>query len=361
MQIRIKYPLFFTLILFVLLSGCSDDIPAPGEVTNTQHTLPVALVKQGQLPVFYRAIGTVISDNRVEITSRISSFIKEISVKEGQKVQKGQVLVMLDNSDIEGSIQQTRAAKTKALASLQDALTDFKRYQQLFKRGSVSENNLRKVRLTKEIAESAMREVDAALKIAQSQRQYSRIISPVEGIVVARQKRKGDLATPGVSILTIESDRHLLFESYLPERQITRVKAGQVVAVNIDALKQQLSATVERVIHSGDHISRRYQVKLELPETPGLLSGMFGYALFPMGFEQSPVIPLSAWVNRGGLDGVFVLDEQNHAHFRWIRLGREWLETIQVHAGLIGGERIVAVAEKRLREGDQVQALEVKQ
>lgn len=354
-------PLFFVIILFVLLIGCSDETPSIAKPETTQHTLPVTLVKQEQLPVFYRAIGTVISDKRVDITSRITGFIKEILIKEGQKVEKGQVLVMLDNSDIEGSIQQARAAKTKAQASLQDALTDFKRYQQLFKRGSVSENNLRKVRLSKEIAESALREAKAALKTAESQRQYSRVISPVDGIVVVRQKRKGDLATSGVSIVTIESDSNLLFESYVPESQIGHVKAGQMVEVNIDAIKQKLRATVLRVVHSGDPISRRYQVKLGLPETSGLLSGMFGYALFPVGFEQSPTIPRSAKVNRGGLEGVFVLDEQNYAHFRWLRLGREWSDKIQVHAGLTGGERIVAVTDKKIRESDQVQALNVNQ
>lgn len=228
---------FFVTSLLVLLIGCSDETPSAVKTETTQHTLPIALIKQEQLPIFYRAIGTVISDKRVDITSRVTGFITEILIKEGQKVEKGQVLVMLDNSEIEGSIQQTRAAKTKAQASLQDALTDFKRYQQLFKRGSVSENNLRKVTLSKEIAESALREAKAALKTAESQRQYSRIISPVDGIVVVRQKRKGDLATPGASIVTIESDSNLLFESYVPESQIGHVKAGQTVAINIDALK----------------------------------------------------------------------------------------------------------------------------
>jgi len=352
---------FFISCLFLLLLGCSNEIPETDKIQNTPLTLPVTLVKQEQLPVFYRAIGTVMSDKRVDITSRITGFITEILIKEGQKVEKGQVLVMLDNSDIEGGIQQTIAAKNKAQASLQDALTDFKRYQQLFKRGSVSENNLRKVTLSKEIAESALREAKAALKTAESQRQYSRITSPVDGIVVVRQKRKGDLATPGASIVTIESDSNLLFESYVPESQIGHVKAGQTVEVNIDALKQKLNATVLRVVHSGDPISRRYQIKVELPETSRLLSGMYGYALFPVGFEQSPTIPRSARVNRGGLEGVFVLDKQNHAHFRWLRLGREWSDKIQVHAGLKGGERIVAVADKKIREGDQIQALESQQ
>lgn len=348
--------LFFIISLSLLLA-CSDDTVPTVKTKIAQHSLPVGIVKQEKLPIFYRAIGTVVSDNRVDITSRVTGFIKEILVKEGQKVEQGQVLLLLDNSDIEGNIQLAKAAKNKAQASLQDALTDFKRYEKLFKSGSVAENSLRKIRLAKEISESGLHEAEAALRIAKSQQQYSRIISPVNGIVVARQKRKGDLATPGSSIITIESDSNLLFESYIPEKQIGKITVGQTVAVNMDALKQTLSTEVLRVVYSGDPISRRYQVKLGLPETSGLLSGMFGYALFPVGFEQSPTIPRSALVIRGGLEGVFVLDEKNHAYFRWLRLGREWPEKIQVRAGLTGGEYIVNMATASLREGDKVNAL----
>ena len=164
------------------LYGCTDEALTPNNDLLSQYTLPVIQVKQAQLPVYYHAIGTIISDKRIDISSRSTGFIKELLVKEGQKVQKGQVLVKLDNSTVEGHIQQTRAAKNKAQSSLQDAVTDLTRYQQLFNSGSVSDNALRKVRLTKEIAESALREVNAKLKQAISQQQYSRITSPVEGI-----------------------------------------------------------------------------------------------------------------------------------------------------------------------------------
>jgi len=343
----------------LLLSACTDKTSVAIKETSKQHSLHVIQVKQQVLPVYYQAIGTVVSDKRVDISSRNSGFIKQILVKEGEKVNKGQLLVRLENSIIEGDIQQSKAARNKAQSSLQDAQTDLTRYRQLFKTGSVSDNALRKVRLSKEIAENALREINAKLKQAMAQQQYSRITSPVEGIVVIRQKRVGDMATPGATIITIESESDLLLESYLPESQINKVKVGQFVDVTIDALKQTVQATVIRVIHAGNQFSRRFQVKLALPKTEGVLSGMFAYALFPVDNEKSPVIPSRAIINRGGLDGVFVLDKQNKIYFRWLHLGRKINDSIQVNAGLKAGEYIVAIANARLREGDHITASDV--
>lgn len=342
----------------LLLSACQNETTVAIKDSAVQHTLDVIQVKQEELAVYYQAIGTVISDKRVDISSHSSGFIKEILVKEGDTVQKGQLLVKLDNSIIEGNIQQTRAARNKAQTSLQDAVTDLTRYEKLFNSGSVSDNTVRKVRLRKKIAESALREVNATLKKALSQQQYSRITSPVEGIVVTRQKRVGDLAASGITIVTIESVSDLLLESYLPESQINQVKVGQQVDVTIDALKQTVKASVIRVIHAGNQFSRRFQVKLALPKIEGMLSGMFAYALFPVASEEAIVIPIEAVFNRGGLDGVFVRGQQNKIHFRWLHLSKKIGANIQVNAGLNVGETIVAVANSQLKESDIVNAVE---
>ncbi|RLA21794.1 MAG: efflux RND transporter periplasmic adaptor subunit [Gammaproteobacteria bacterium] len=342
-----------------LLSACSDKSTAVVINKPSQYSLETIKVKPQILPVYYQAVGTIISDKRVDISSRMTGFIQAILVKEGQKVNKGQILVKLDNSIIDGNIKQGRAARNKAQSSLRDAITDLKRYQQLFNTGSVSDNALRKIRLKKEIAESALHEVKANLTKALSEQQYSRIVSPVEGIVVTRQKRVGDLAAPGSTIVTLESESDLLLESYVAESQINKVKVGQQVNVLIDALKLTVQAKVIRVIHAGNQFSRRFQIKLALPKTEGMLSGMFAYALFPVASEEAIVIPSEAVFNRGGLEGVFVRDQQKNIHFRWLHLSRKIGENIQVNAGLTVGETIVAVANSQLKEGDIVNTVEI--
>ena len=340
--------------LLIVLAGCSEDVETPVTEVHKTWQLPVSTVVIAELPVNYSTTGSVVSDQRIAVTSRTTGYISEILVLEGAQVTKGQDLVLLDDADVEGAIRQAQAAKSKAKTTLTDAQTDLKRYEDLFERGSVSESVLRKTRLKHDVARDTLGEARAALNTAVAQRKYIRIISPVTGVVVARHKQDGDLATPGAPILTVESNQELLFETYVAESRIGKIKPDDAVQVNIDALDVTLAGVIARVVPAGDPVTRRYLVKVTLPEQDGLLSGMFGRARFQLGTVPAPVIPPSAMLERGGLRGVFVVDDEDRVHFRWLHTGKVWHDRIEVRVGLQGGERIVAMTDNRLRDGDLV-------
>ena len=335
-----------------ILSGCNQETDMAVNKEPTVHALSVIMVMNEEIPVYYSTIGSVISDDRIQITSRITGYIHEISVREGQKIRKGDLLVSLDYMDIEGAIQQAEAGVNKSRSALKDAQIDFQRYEVLFKEGSVAENTLRKIRLQRDISRETLRAALAALKTAKSQRQYILIKSPVDGVVVERQKRAGDLAAPGLPIISIESEKALLFKSFVPESQIQKLVQDDKVTVFIDALNKTLSGHISRIIPSGDPVTRSYEIKIGLNDTTGLLPGMFGRVRFQIGTETSPVIARSAVVERGGLHGVFVVDADQYARFRWLRFGREWPDHLQVQLGLSQGERIVANNVSLIHDGD---------
>jgi multidrug efflux pump subunit AcrA (membrane-fusion protein) len=108
------------------------------------------------------------------------------------------------------------------------------------------------------------------------------------------------------------------------------------------------------VVPSADPATRSYQMKIALPETAGLTPGMFGRASFQIGESKSLVVSRQALVERGGLSGVFVVDEDGKAHFRWLHIGREWPDRVEVTAGLKTGERLVAAPDSALRDGDRI-------
>jgi RND family efflux transporter MFP subunit len=342
------------LALSALLGACGKT-PQTLAATAASHSLPL-MTASATTPLEYTAVGSVVSDQRVEVASRLSGHIREIVVQEGDRVRRGQLLARLDASDVEGGIRQGQAASGAAEAALRDAQIDLERFERLFERGSVSDNELRKVRLRFEAAREARNQARAGLDTALAQRAYAEITSPMDGVVVARHKRAGDLALPGVPLLTLESGRGLLFETFVAESQVAAITTGKPVPVSIDGLPTPLKGTVSRVVRSGDPVTRSYQVKIALPETVGLMSGMFGRAAFPLGESHLPTVPRPALVERGGLTGVFVVDAQGVAHFRWLRIGREWPDRVEVSAGLTGDERFVAAAPAALRDGDRITA-----
>ncbi len=345
----------FTCIALVVLTGCQESKPEPENVV-IQNVWNVNLlsIQTTTLAINYKAVGTVVSDQRIDVSSRATGYIKNILALEGDKVFKGQVLIALDEADVEGAILQAKASVNTAELSVYDADIDVERYQKLFKNGSVSENLMRKTQLFRDRSNDALNTAKTALHIAISQRQYIQISSEIDGIVVDRHLRKGDLATLGKPILTIESSQGLFFDTYVAESQISNIEQGLNVAVFIDALDKEMNGIVARVVPAGDATTRRYKVKISLPNDDGLLSGMFGRVNFILGEKPAVVIPSSALVERGGLLGVFVVNAQKKAYFRWLNLGTETLKGVEVRSGLSINEKIIVQGNSQIREGDAV-------
>jgi len=340
-----------TAFLLLILAACSGEPPpAPGAPSWSR---PVTTVSAGA-PRDYTAVGSVASDARIEVASRLSGYLRELHVREGDRVRRGQLVARVHAPDVDGAIGQARAGKASAEAAARDAQIDLERFEQLFAKGVVSDSEIRKIRLKMDAARESLNQARAALDSAEAQLGYASIVSPQDGAVVAVLRKPGDLVVPGAPILLVESVHELVFETTVTEKQVAAVHTGQRVTVRIDGLDQPVTGRVARVVQSADPVTRTYPVKIALPATRGLLPGMFGRADFPLGSSDTVVIPRALLVERAGLRGVFVVDAQSTLRFRWLRIGREWPDRVEVLAGLVPGERIAGNVGAAVREGDRM-------
>ena len=337
------------------LTGCKEDPeahqpPAPRtlELAVTQSTVK-------QIDRLYSTPGSVASEERIEVSSRTTGYIQRISVHEGDVVSKGDILVEIDPTDIEGAINRAQATLSSAQTALKDAEQDVVRLTGLLEKGVVSNETLRKANVGRDVAQAHLAEAQAALDTALAGRRYTTIVSPIDGIAVARQKQVGDLATPGVPILTIESRTRLLFKTSVSESHIANVRVHDPINVEIDALKgADVIGEILRIIPSGDPVTRRYDVEIALPAELKAFPGMFGRAHFIIGTDAVVLVPSGAILERGGLTGVFVIDDSDTARFRWLRSGRVFADTTEISVGLEAAKTILAIDDIRVRDGDKI-------
>ena len=353
-----KYVLMAFGMALLSCQGESGDIVAIQEPRIHYSDL---LQLDQAAPRHFISTGSVVSDQRIEISSRLSGYVRQLKVKEGDKVQAGALLAQMDAAEVEGAIRQAQAVVGATLAAQKDAQTDLQRFQTLYQQNSISESDLRKARLRMDSTTEAFNQAQAELGTALAQRNYTSIRSPFAASVVALNVRAGDLLVPGEPILTLESNSALIFETFVPEQYMGLIDIGVPVQLQIDALHQSFPSTVIRVVRSGDPVTRSYPVKISLPENAELMPGMFGRAQIDLGQTNNVLLSRTALVERGGLQGVFVVDKVDLAHFRWLRLGREWPEQVEVIAGLQRDERVVASPSDSLREGDRIQPLAISQ
>ncbi|MGC1435409.1 MAG: efflux RND transporter periplasmic adaptor subunit [Terriglobales bacterium] len=348
---------FLVLLAFVSLVGCSNEQTRVAPSPETVRNIPVLAVQQANVPDLLEAVGTVRAAQTSEIASQMMGNIVEIRAHEGDKVQRGQVLALIDDSQPRAAVDRASAADIAAQQQLRAADSDLaladstlKRYQNLYERKSVSPQEFDEVNARqqsalahRDMALAGQAQAKAALTQTYASLDYTRIRAPFDGVVTEKKADSGTLASPGMQIFTVEDVRRYRLEATVNENDLRFVRTGQQVSIVIDALDNaRLNGKVVQIVPAADPASRTFLVKIELPADTRLRSGLFGRAQFSRGERQALLIPRSAVVERGQLQGIYVLNQNKVASLRYITLGKPSGAEVEVLAGLQDGEQLVA-------------------
>src|SRR5258708_4117516 len=164
------------------------------------------------------------------------------------------------------------------------------------------------------MTEAGQAQAQAALSQARTSLDYARVRAPFDGVVTEKKADSGALASPGMPIFTIEDVHRYRLEASVNEGDLRYVRSGEQVPGVIDSLGDEgVKGKVVQIVPAADPGSRAFLVKIELPADKQLRSGLFGRAEFSRGERQALLIPLTAVVERGQLQGVFVLDQNRVA------------------------------------------------
>ena len=337
---NLKYIAIFAVA--TSLVACADDEAhtAKDAPTIQAHTMAVSAVT---VPSYYTTSGSVASDHRVSISTQLSGYIKSLSVREGDKVKVGQILIQIDPTD-------AKQAYLQAKADLKDAKADLNRFKQLLASGAISSQKVDKAKLRYDVAQSNVAR-------AENQLSYAEVRSPVDGVVVEKRLSVGDLASPGVPILAIEDPNSLLVATYVSENYISKIHEGDTVDITIKSLGKTFEGQVRQVVQAADPVSHQFLVKVALKASSDIHPGMFAQAGFRVGERQAIMIPQATLQERTGLFAVYVLDADGISQYRLVRLGQSLGDKVEIVAGLNDGDTIVWAAQHTLKSGMKVQAV----
>src|SRR5215467_10998723 len=338
------------------LSGCSSERQAKLPSAETVRDVSVLALKRANIPDVLEAVGTVRAAPTSDLASQMMGNIVEIRAHEGDQVHRGQVLAVIDDSQPRAVADRAIAADLAAQQQLVAADSDLvlaestlRRCQYLYEEKVVSQQEFDEVNARhqaalarRDIAQAGQEQARAVLNEARTSLGYSRIRAPFAGVVTHKKADSGTLASPGMPIFTVEDTRRYRLEVAINESDMRYARTGGQVSIAIEALQNaELKGKVVEIVPAADPASRAFLVRIELPADTRLRSGLFGRAQFSRGEQPVLLIPRSAVVERGQLQGVFVLDQNKVASLRYVTLGKPSGSEIEVLSGLQGGERFV--------------------
>jgi RND family efflux transporter MFP subunit len=360
--------LLLAAMTFVGCSGEQKTVSAAPEVVNN---VSLITAQTENIPDVVEAVGTLRAAQTSQLAAQIMGNIVEIRAHEGDRIHRGQILAVVEDAQPRAALDRASAADLAAQQEISASDSDFalaeatfNRYQTLYEKKSVSPQEFDEVkaryqaaRARREMARAGQAQAKAALEQARTALGYTRILAPFDGVVTEKKADVGMLASPGMPIFTVEDLCRYRLEATVNETDLRYVRMGQQAPVGIDALgEKQLKGRVVEIVPAADPASRSFLVKIEVPSDPALRSGLFGRTQFPRGERSALVIPRTAVLERGQLQGIYVLDQNKIASLRYITLGKPLAGQVEVLAGLQAGEMLVANPEGSELTGKKIES-----
>lgn len=357
-------------LVLTLLAGCSSEPQKVSAAPESVSDVSVVSAQIMNIPDLLEAVGTVRAAETSELSAQMMGNLIELRARQGDRVQRGKVLAVIDDAQPRAALDRAIAADLAAqqemtLSESEFALAEatFKRYQALYDRKSVSLQEFDEIKARyqaaqarREMARAGQAQTKAALQQARTALGYTHIVAPFDALVTEKKADLGTLASPGMPIFTVEDLRQYRLEAAVNETDVRYMRQGQQVPVWVDALGgRDLEGKVVEIIPSADPATRTFLVKVELPANPALRSGLFGRVQFTRGERAALLIPRTAIVQRGQLQGIYVLDENRVAGLRYITVGKPSAQQVEVLAGLQSGEMLISDPGARELSGRKIE------
>ena len=332
------------LLLFpVLLTGCGTK---HGNTQGEATSLPVAIVQVQTVERQPQAstetvVGTVQAKLHATLEAKVSGHIEQMPVVLGQQVKAGELVVLLNSSDLKARLDQAEASR-------EQAQRNGDRISALFHQQAATRAEYDDAEAQQRVAEAAVAEARALLA-------YAKIVAPFDGVVTRKWADVGDLASPGKPLVDIEDPAQLRVQADVPDFIASHVHQGARVAVRVDALNEELTGNVAEISPAADPITHTFRVKVDLPAAAGLRSGQFARLEVPVGESDALLVPESAVVARGQMEILFVVASR-HAQLRLVKTGRHIGGQMEILSGLDAGDVVVIRGASQLTDGQPVEA-----
>jgi membrane fusion protein, multidrug efflux system len=363
---------FISTLSLLLIAGIvwwNRQASAPQQSNGGRNAAPMSIVPEvvgkGDIGINLNALGTVTSLATVTIRTQISGYLIKVDFKEGDEVKKGDLLAQIDSRPYEATLAQAKGQLARDEAMLKGAQVDLTRYQGLAAQNAVPHQTL-DTQIALVAQDQGTVEADkAAVKSAEVNLQYCRILSPLDGRVGLRQVDQGNYVTPGdangLVVITQLQPISVLFT--VPEDNLQaiskRLQSGAVLpatAYDRSGATKLAEGTLQTFDSQIDQTTGTIKLRAQFSnDNRGLYPNQFVNIRLLLDTHKDVTTMSTAGIQRG-VPGTFVylINADNTVSVRPVQLGVTDGERVEVISGLAPGERIVIDGADKLRDGAKI-------
>ena len=366
---KLKLLLVPVAVACLILASCGGSDPKPGSArANVTPTVPVSIATAQRLdmPYYLTGLGSVSAFYTDSIKSRVDGELTQVNFKEGQFVNKGDLLVVIDPRPYQVALEQAQATLFKDQASLRDAKLNYERYKGLLENsGAMSQQQVDTQGTMVDTLEGAVRTDQAAIDSAKLNLVYCHITSPISGRVGLRLVDPGNIvhATDTNPLLVITQLQPIAVLFTLPEDQLPSVAQHmakstlQVDAYSRDDQTKLATGTLLTIDNQIDQSTGTGRLKAVFENKDNSLwpNQFVNIRLLLEIRKNSTVIP-SAAIQRGPQGTyVFVAKSDNTVDIRPVTVAFVQENMANIASGVAAGDVVVTDGQDKLQEGSKIE------
>ncbi|MCP3142543.1 efflux RND transporter periplasmic adaptor subunit [Pyxidicoccus sp. QH1ED-7-1] len=355
------------VVAAVVTTGCgkNTDKPALPEQQGPAALGVKAIAPSTELSAnVTRVTGQVRSKQEATLSAQATGTIARMLVKVGDKVKKGQVLAVLDTSNVSIGVEQARAVKAAADAALQLATNNLERTRKVAESGGVAAAGLDQAEIGQKQAAAQAAQAAAAVRMAEENLRDMSIIAPFEGVITARAKNVGDTVAmmPPTPVFTLVDTSGLEVRALVPESVVDKVKAGSKTQGTVSPSGMRFDVQVATVGAVVDATNRTVEVLADVvgdtaaPLRPGALVEL-DFSSVGETDDKGLFLPTQA-VSAKGQQGFVWVVQDGTVRKRDVRVERVLPGYVRVLQGLGADERVLADSSLDVKEGTAVRVVQ---
>ena len=300
--------------------------------------------------------GSLDPEWQAQVAAKVDGRLEKVYVHEGDRVEKGQVLAILEQMDTDANLLSAKGSFLDAQTSLRKAETDLARYEKLYATGAVSQQVVDDYRFARDNAAAKLEAARGSLQGMESKAAGTVVTAPADGIVAKRFYQEGYYAKAGTPLFAIADISMLKTTIHIPEGQVTGVKVGNEADIALPAYPgKKLVGKITRIAPVADLPAHTFAAEVSVDNSEGLLAGVYAnVSLIGEPREHVLTIPMHAIVMRDDQQTVFVADAQGVVQRRVLALGYSDDKVAEVVSGLDEKDTIVVEGHNKLREGSRI-------
>ncbi|MBT4161713.1 MAG: efflux RND transporter periplasmic adaptor subunit [Gammaproteobacteria bacterium] len=288
--------------------------------------------------------GTTVARDETIVSSRLLARIKQIHVRAGDTVKRGETLIELEKEDLIARVNQAKDQVKSITALRDDAKLKLARTRELASRKLAASAEVDAATASFNSLSAQLDHASQTLQEASVIHSYAEIAAPINGRIVDRLAEPGDTISPAQPLLLLYDPVSIRVEASVRESLAVKLEPGQEISAIIDAIDLHVTGHIDEIVPAADSASRSFQIKTSLNYNPGLMPGMFARLQIPTTRRQEILVPGSFVTEVGELNLVYLYTDQQIER-RYIKLGQTFGTSVVATAGLAAGDIVITPKE----------------